>query len=60
MERLGVLLGIDPVPFNTLLDIREGRMRERDVDVQGTFEKYLNAVVKANEEVDRRLESAVS
>jgi predicted nucleotidyltransferase len=60
VDRLGVLLGIDPVSFHTLLDIREGCKRERDVDVRGTFEKYLNAVVKVNEEVDRRLESSVT
>jgi len=55
VDRAGTVLGFDPSPFHTLLDIREGRKREREVDVQATFEKYLNAVVKATEEVDRRL-----
>jgi uncharacterized protein (UPF0335 family) len=49
------VLGFDPSPFHTVLDIREGRKREREVDAQAMFDKYLNAIVKATEEVDRRL-----
>ena len=55
VDRAGSVLGFDPSPFHTLLDIREGRKRDREVDAQATFDKYLNAVVKATEEVDRRL-----
>jgi predicted nucleotidyltransferase len=56
--RAGAVLGFDPAAFHTLLDIREGRKREREVEAQATFDKYLNAVVKANQEVDRRLASS--
>jgi len=55
VDRVGSVLGFDPSPFHTVLDIREGRKRERDVETQATFDKYLNAIVKATEEVDRRL-----
>jgi predicted nucleotidyltransferase len=55
VERAGSVLGFDPSPFHTVLDIREGRKRERDVDAQATFDQYLAAVVRATEEVDRRL-----
>ena len=55
VDRLGSVLGFDPSPFHTVLDIREGRKRGRDVDVQATFGKFLNGIVKATEEVDRRL-----
>jgi predicted nucleotidyltransferase len=55
IDRLGSVLGFDPSPFHTVLDIREGHKRERDADVQAMFDKYLNGVVKATEEVDRRL-----
>ena len=48
-------LGFDSAPFHTVLDIREGRKRARELDVQATFGKYLEGVVKATEEVDRRL-----
>jgi predicted nucleotidyltransferase len=55
VDRAGALLGFDPSPFHTLLDFREGHKRERDVDAQATFDKYLNAIAKATEEVDCRL-----
>jgi hypothetical protein len=55
VDRAGSALEFDPSAFHTVLDIREGRKRERDVEVQATFDQYLNAVVKATEEVDRRL-----
>jgi hypothetical protein len=57
VDRTGSVLGFDPSPFHIVLDIREGRKREREVDVQATFDKYLKAIVKATEEVDRRLAS---
>ena len=57
LDRAGSALGFDPSPFYTLLDIREGRKRRNEVDVQATFDKYLHAVVQATEEVDRRLAS---
>jgi hypothetical protein len=55
VDRAGAALGFDSSPFHIVLDIREGRKREREVDAQTTFEKYLEGVVKATEEVDRRL-----
>jgi hypothetical protein len=55
IDRLGSVLGFDSSPFHTVLDIREGHKRERDADVQALFDKYLTGVVKATEEVDRRL-----
>jgi predicted nucleotidyltransferase len=55
VDRVASVLGFDPSPFHTVLDIREGHKRERDVEAQATFDKYLNGIVKATEEVDRRL-----
>jgi len=55
VDRLGSILGFDPSPFHTILEIRDGHKRERDVDVQATFEAYLDGVVKVTEEMDRRL-----
>lgn len=55
VERAGSVLGFDAAPFHFVLDIREGRKREREVDAQATFDKYLEGIVKATEEVDRRL-----
>ena len=55
MDRLGSVLGFDPSPFHTIFEIREGRKRGRDVDVQATFDAYLDRVAKVTEEMDRRL-----
>ncbi|MGO8789993.1 MAG: hypothetical protein ACLQVL_21770 [Terriglobia bacterium] len=55
MDRLGSVLGFDPAPFHTIFEIREGRKRERDVDVLATFDAYLNMVSHVAEEIDRRL-----
>lgn len=55
VERLASELGFDPAPFDTVLAIREGKLRARDVDVQATFEAYLDRVCIVTEEVDRRL-----
>jgi len=55
LDRAGSALGFDPAPFHALLDIREGRKRRGEVDVEATFDKYLHAVAEATEEVDRRL-----
>ena len=55
MDRLGSVLGFDPSPFHTIFDIREGHKRERDVDVQATFDAYLDRVSKVADEMDRRL-----
>jgi hypothetical protein len=55
MDRLSCALGFDPSPFHTIFDVREGRKRERDVDVQAVFGAYLDRVSMVTEEMDRRL-----
>jgi hypothetical protein len=55
INRLGQVLGFDPSPFEAILDIREGRKRAADLNVNATFSEYLDRVSKATEEVDRRL-----
>ena len=55
MDRLGSVLGFDPSPFHTILEIRERQKREREVDVQATFDAYLDRVARVAEEIDRRL-----
>jgi hypothetical protein len=58
MDRLGSVLGFDTSPFQTIFEIREGHKREGDVDVQATFEAYLERVSKVAKEMDRRLATA--
>ncbi len=55
MDRLGSVLGFDPSPFHTIFEVREGHKRGRDVDIQATFDAYLDRVAHVAEEMDRRL-----
>lgn len=55
VDRLGAVLGFDPAPFHTILAVREGQKRGRDVEVQTTFGAYLAGVSKVTDEIDRRL-----
>ncbi len=55
VERLAALVGFDATAFQVLLDVREGKRRQNDVDAGKTFEAYLGAVTRVAEEVDRRL-----
>lgn len=45
--------GFDPAPFEKLLDIREERVKPRDVDPAALFPAYLNAISMVIEAVDR-------
>jgi predicted nucleotidyltransferase len=55
VERLAALLGFDAVAFHTVLDLREGKLKEKQVDAAATFRGYLEAVARVADEVDRRL-----
>ena len=54
-DRLAQLLGFDARPFHTLLDVREKRLTEKQVDAAATFRMYLESIQRAEEEFDRRL-----
>jgi predicted nucleotidyltransferase len=56
VTRLGRALGFDPAPFQSILDVREGRKRAGDLDVRATFGAYLERVAQVTDEVDRRLD----
>jgi hypothetical protein len=55
IQQLGAVLGFDAAPFDSIIEIREGGKRDRDIDVQATFTAYLDGVARVTEEVDRRL-----
>lgn len=54
VDRLAAVLGFDPAPFHHLLDVREERKKEAEVDVVATFRAYLGAIQRVADEVDRR------
>jgi Nucleotidyltransferase domain len=55
-RQLGSLLDFDPTAFLTILHVREGKRKGREIGVEGVFANYLQAVTKVTEEIDRRLQ----
>ena len=44
---------IDPAPFERLLDVREGRIKARELDGEALLGPYLESIAKVIEAVDR-------
>jgi|SRR5579859_1728323 len=59
-DRLAAVLGFDSRPFHTLLDVREKKLAEKDMDAAATFRSYLESLQHAEDEFDRRLDSQKS
>ncbi len=55
LEHISRLLGFDPSAFYSLLDLREGRRREAEVDPAALLRGYLEGMTRVAGEVDRRL-----
>jgi hypothetical protein len=57
VDEIAALTGADPSAFHTLLEFREGKRREKDIDIEATLHAYLEFVEVATSEVDRRLDT---
>jgi hypothetical protein len=55
IDRLAALLGFDPKPLHSLLDVREGKRDGGEAGWETIFAGYLAAIERAVEGVDRRL-----
>ncbi len=53
IEEAQAVFGMDAAPFRTLLDLREGKLKAKDVDPVQLFENYLKQVHVAVDFVDR-------
>jgi hypothetical protein len=49
----------DAAGFLTILDLREGKIKEKEINVEDTFRRYLGLVDAVTNEVDRRLEEGL-
>jgi hypothetical protein len=56
VDHLAAALKFDARPFHVILDVREGKLARREIDVEATFREYLAGVDRVVDEVDRRLE----
>jgi hypothetical protein len=54
---VAALTGADPSAFHTLLDLREGKNKPRNIDVEASLHAYLEFVEIVTNEVDRRLDA---
>lgn len=58
VDALAALTGADPSAFHAILELREGKRKEGQLDVEGELHTYLEFVEVVTNEVDRRLEAA--
>src|SRR4029077_9835723 len=57
IERIAQFSGADPGAFHAILGLREGRMKERDIDVEKTLNQYFAFVETVTEQFDRQLDN---
>ena len=50
------LVGGDPAPFLTILDVRDGKRKESEIDIEAVLHGYLELVQLITDEVDRRFQ----
>lgn len=58
VEAMATLAGANPSAFQTVLDFRAGKIKEKEIDVEATLQTYLEFVEVVTNEVDRRLDVA--
>jgi len=57
VDGIAALTSADPSAFHALLEFREGKRKERQIDIEATLHSYLEFVEVATSEVDRRLDT---
>ena len=57
VDALASITGADPSAFHATLDLREGKRKVSQIDIEATLHTYLEFVEIATNEVDRRLEA---
>jgi hypothetical protein len=53
IQQANEIFGIDPLPFNKLLDLREERIKPRELEPVGLFDSYLKQISIVIDAVDR-------
>jgi hypothetical protein len=57
VDGIAALTGADASGFHSILDLRAGKLKEREVDVEAALQTYLEFVEVVTNEVDRRFET---
>jgi hypothetical protein len=56
IERTAKLTGSDAGGFTAIIDLREGKAKDKEIDAEQTLRKYFQLVEAVTNEVDRRLD----
>lgn len=57
IDRIAQFAGADPAGFQTILGVREGKVKERDIDVEKTLNQYFLFVEAVTDKFDRQLDT---
>jgi hypothetical protein len=57
IDRVAQLANADPVGFHVILNLREGKRKEKDIDVEDTLRRYCELVEAVTDLVDKRLDA---
>ena len=57
IDRIAQFAGADPAGFHAILGVREGKVKERDLDAEKTLNQYFAFVEAVTEEFDRQREA---
>jgi hypothetical protein len=57
IERIAKFAGADPAGFQTILSVREGKTKDRDIDIEKTLNQYFAFVEAVTDKFDRQLEA---
>lgn len=57
IDRIAQFAGADPRGFHTILEFREGKRKEREIDVEGTLNQYFALVEAVTDKFDRQLDA---
>ena len=58
IERIAKFTGADPGGFHAILGIREGKLKERDLNIESTLNQYFAFVEAVAEKFDRQLDAS--
>ena len=57
IDRIALFAAADAAGFHAILAVREGKLKEHEVNVEGTMNQYFAFVEAVTDEFDRRIES---
>ena len=58
VDAVAAVTGGDPTAFRAILDLRDGKRKRGDIDVEASLNAYLELVSVVTNEVDRRLDAS--